>query len=281
MTAELLPEVALTALAGVLYAAAWCVDFAWLVRQSSRLRLLVTALVAAGLAVQSVAIAIRWQHTGHPPVMGTFENGMACAWFLALGTLALRRALEWRFAAQGTLLAGVIAIAWGLTHVTTRFPLTISERSLWVELHAGVAWLAFFAGTAAAWACALSVVRAWEARTGRAVRVARALPGRDWANEMAAQSLLYSFAGVSAVIATGAWYSWLLFGQTWRWDLVEVIALFTWLVLGLAIHARLFFGWRGFRLAILYLFAYLGMIWMYWLLVLTPFVTYHYFELPF
>ncbi len=280
MTA-LLPEVVLTAAAAVLYAMAWAAELTSLTRPSRWLKLASTGGMWAGFASQTAGIAWRWQAIGHPPVMGSFEYSMACAWFLIVGTLLLRRVREWRSLPVGVLPTSVIVIVWGVFFKTDRMALTISERSLWVELHALVAWIAFFAATAAVWACVLSVVRAWEDKRGRALPMAAALPSRKWADEMVMQAVTYSFVGVSAVLATGAWYSWLLFGETWRWDMVEVLGLITWIVLGLAMHARIFYGWRGLRLAILYSAAYLGMVSMYWLLALVPFMSYHYFELPF
>ncbi|MDZ4180764.1 MAG: cytochrome c biogenesis protein CcsA [Coriobacteriia bacterium] len=276
-----LPETVLTVAAAVLYVSAWAAELTLLTHPRRWLGFASTGGMWIGLALQTAGIAWRWQAIGHPPVMGSFENSMVCAWFLVAGTLLLRRVREWRSLPVGVLPASVIVIVWGMRFSANRLELTISERSLWIDLHALVAWIAFFAATAAVWACVLSVVRAWEERRGRPLAAAATLPARKWADEMVMQAVTYSFLGVTALLASGAWYSWLLFGETWRWDLVEVLGLITWIVLGLAVHARMFYGWRGLRLAILYMAAYLGIVSMYWLLALFPFASYHFFELPF
>jgi ABC-type transport system involved in cytochrome c biogenesis permease subunit len=235
------------------------------------------------LLLITAGIVVRWRAIGHPPVFGSYENSLACSWFLLVTTLVLtvvgKRAPYWRCSALVTLPSVVAVVLWGTRFSMNRIDLTISERSIWIDLHAGVAWVAYAAATVALFVAVLAVAHGVVARLERGMAIG--LPPRQWTDEMLVQSTSWAFLGVTAIIATGAWYSWLLFGEAWRWDVVEVLALVNWLAFGLALHLRLFYGWRGTRLATVVLFGYVVLLAMFWILALFPVSSYHFFELPF
>jgi len=277
----MLPEVTLSVAAAVAFTVALVPASVALRRDSFVWRALAFGTVAAAVALVTVAVALRWAGVGHPPVFGTFENSLAAAWAIGVGSLLISRSATWRHVWLGTLPWAAGILAWGLRFNTNRIPLTISERSLWVDVHVVVAWLAYFAITALLSVAVVGVLRGVEARAGRDWAWAADLPPRGWADELLVQASAYSFIGFTGVILTGAFYSWLLFGEFWRWDIVEVLGLVVWMVLGLMLHLRLFFGWRGTKLAALSVFVYAGALAMYWGLALFPASSYHYFELPF
>ncbi|TLM80537.1 MAG: hypothetical protein FDZ70_00320, partial [Actinobacteria bacterium] len=99
--------------------------------------------VATGLLTAS--IAVRWLVTGHPPIFGTFENGMASSWFVCAAVIAARggrwgvpEGLRRLFLPWAPAL-----LAYGSFFQSEPLPLTISERSLIIDLHALLAWAAF------------------------------------------------------------------------------------------------------------------------------------------
>lgn len=275
----LLPELLLAIVAGALYGLAWV----FALRDARRGKLGLSGLVAtiAGVIVHTLALAIRWVESGHPPVFGSFENSLLCAWFLALACIAVRPSRSWRHLPVGLLPSALVTLVWGVWFNRNRIPLTISERHLWIDIHAVVAWVAYVFLTAALLVAVLALVRAREAKRGREYALLADMPRGGWCEEIVAQSLAWSFVWFSAVIVTGSIYSLLLFGELWRWDTVEVLALIIWLMLGLTLHVRRFFGWRGWRVSAMVAFTYLGVIVIYWILALFPRSTYHYFELPF
>jgi len=294
-----LPEVWLTLAAAAAFGLAFAVDLldAWrsgaaaameaaegpgATRAAGWLRGMSVASAMTGLALLTTGIVLRWIGIGHPPIFGSWENAMAASWFLVVGVLVASAVWrEWRFVGLGLYPGAVLTIVWGLRFNTNRIDLTISERSLWVDLHVLVAWSAYVVLAMMLCAALLSIARSSEKKRGRSLRLLRALPDAGWTDDLVAASTGWSFVGFTGVIVSGAWYSYLLFGETWRWDTVEVLALVVWLVLGLALHLRLFYGWRGARLAAVLSFGYVGVLAVYWVLALVPYASYHFFELPF
>lgn len=255
-----------------------------LVRSGDRLRhrLFAAAATAVAFALVTAAIIVRWRAIGHPPVFGSYENSLACAWFLLLGSwllLALPGAGNWRWSAIATLPWVGIVLLWGLRFNRNRIDLTISERSIWIDIHAAVAWAAYVLATVALAVALLAIVQRLGERHGRVL--GGALPPPRWSEEMLAQSVTWTFIGITAILATGSWYSWLLFGTVWRWDIVEVLVLVAWLTFGLAVHVRLFYGWRAFGLAWIVAVGYVLLLAAFWALALLPLSSYHFFELPF
>lgn len=228
------------------------------------------AALRLGAAALAAHVALRWWRAGHPPLMGTFEVALAdtlLLWLVALGW-ARRRPAQRRVAAMLGL-PGAAVLAQGLAFPTRPVPLTISEQSWWVDLHALVAYLglAFYLAAAAAAARRLAV---------------GAEPGEGALLDEAQHGLTaVGFFFHTALMVTGAWYSVHVFGAFWRWDPIEALALVSWLAFALALHARLFFRWRGRRLAVALLLCaatalalYKGVPW------LGP-ITFHRFDLSF
>jgi ABC-type uncharacterized transport system permease subunit len=124
-------------------------------------------------------------------------------------------------------------LAHGLGFDASLFPLTISERSWIVEVHAIVAW--------AAYGCL-------------AVNAAVALSLR-WSGDTPAVRRLLAFTlGLgfllhSAMLASGSFYKFLLFGSAWSFDPIETLGLVVWLSYGTLLHLHRLAGWDGRRLA--------------------------------
>jgi len=221
------------------------------------------ALAAAALAVLLALISYRWWLTGHPPLFGTLESDVADGAALLVAALWLSRRAAPFVTAGAAALGGALPLR-GLAHGLNMFPLTISERSLWIDLHAPLGYAAFAClAVAALEAGRLVVSRAQEEETGRL-----------------SASLLWGFLFVTALMVTGIWYSGILFGAFWRWDPVESLALAAWLSLGTLAHARLFFGWSERRIAgwVLAAFA-LALVLFKGLVYLPGGATYHVFDL--
>lgn len=227
-------------------------------------------LTQAGLAVLTVSIALRWVITGHPPIFGTFENSIASAWFVAAFVVLadlprFRDALPRRLGrALGLWVLPLLAV--GLFFERSPYPLTISERSLLVDVHVLFAWGAHTVLLAA----------------GTAAIVVMA--GREDGEGPLWEQVLFRGAGVgfalfSVMMVLGSAYSFLLFSDWFRWEIVEAFAAATWLAYGLALHAAMMFGWRGRRLASALLVASVLMLCTFWVWSFWS-GTYHHFEIP-
>jgi len=208
---------------------------AFLASGRERLERVGLALVATAVACSTALIVLRWIQSGHPPLFGTFENTLAAAWSLLGFSVVCGRTPDardvWRFAAPWAF----AAMAWGTRYPMDPVPLTISEQSLWVDIHVLFAWFAFVP---------LLVV-------GTMALAEVVLPGRrrhssaEGEQALTQRLLMWGFFGFTGMLATGAWYLNTLFGTLWQWGVVETLSLIAWLVYGVILHGVLWRRWRG------------------------------------
>jgi hypothetical protein len=191
---------------------------AWLL--AARIPRAARALIGLSLLVASVFLVHRWTVTGHPPVFGTYEMDLAETVALLATSLVVFRGprpemLGWSCA------VGLVTMAHTFALDPRPVPLTISEVSLWIDLHAGAAWLAW------AWLfpALFLAFRRDDDSQGRALRM-----------------LGYGFIAQTVMGMTGAYYGSLLWATAWSWDPVQSLGLLSWLLFGSAIHLRLFFA---------------------------------------
>lgn len=225
--------------------------------------------LGVGLVLLTAAVVPRWVETGHPPIFGTYENSIAAAWSLALACLVLARA---RGPVAGPLARALSAwlvplLAAGWFFDRTPYPLTISERSLLVDFHVLFAWSAHTALLGATTAAILVVA----GRTREA--------DAEWWDAAVFRPTGYGFAALTLMLAIGSLYSYLLFADWYKWEIVETFAAATWIAYATVLHAAMMFSWRGRRLAWAMLAVLPLMLATFWVWSFYS-GTYHHFEIP-
>ncbi|MDH4100213.1 MAG: cytochrome c biogenesis protein [Nitrospirota bacterium] len=221
--------------------------------------------VAGAFALHTVAIAIRWVAVGHPPLFGTYENTSATAWFMAATVLiVLFRYTGAEKTAFITLVTAPFLMIYGMTFNLARVPLTISERSLWVDFHSLFAGISYGGFVLAMAAGLLGLLK----------------KGAELDDRVGFRGLLWGFGGQSLTLFTGVVYSYLLFGRMWQWDPMQTYTLMAWLLYALLIHLRLFYRWEMSRILALSLGAFIVVALSYWTLIyLPPGATFHTFDI--
>lgn len=222
----------------------------------------------AALVAALLAFGLRWHAAGHLPVFGTYESSLAL-------TLAVLAAGAWLRAAgapapvwAGSCAVAAALAAHGATFDRTLLPLTISERSWVVEVHAWLAWAAF--GSLAA-AAALGARLGWARGDGAALEAAQRLLPRV---------LSAGFVLHSAMLVSGSFYEFLLFGRAWSFDPVETLGLAAWLAYGTLLHMHLLAGWSVRRVGRWSLLLFLGLVVSYRGIVYFPaFASFHIFDM--
>jgi len=250
--------------------------------RKGRLRYASGALVA-GLAFHLATAVVRWIGTGHPPIFGTYEAALSASWFLLLFVaLAFGSAHgHFRLVVLTSVPIGLLLLLYGVSFNTERMPLTISEMSLWVDIHALFAWLAFAPFTLALclsgfYLCAAS---GGEPRRERMQPAARN-PRLEIIDELAFRYINFGFINHTIMFALGCYYSSILFGTWWRWDPAFSISLVSWLLVALYIHMRLFYKWKGERAARFFAVIFATVVFAYWGLTYLPAgSTFHVFDL--
>lgn len=181
------------------------------------------ATVTATLLL-TAALVERWIRSGHPPVFGTFETNLADTWALLLVGLWVR----WRLGAgfsRAPLLVALGTLAHTFTLHADPTPLTISENSIWIDIHAPLAWVTW----ALYWHAVLLAFRG------------------EPAQRLGVRTLGLGFLAQSAMAFSGVYYATVLFATPWSWDPVQTLSLLSWLLVALSLHFRLFNGMSLYR----------------------------------
>ena len=270
-------EILLLVAAGALYLLS-------LILVRARLAMQGFASIVAALVFHLASAIVRWAGVGHPPIFGTYEAALAASWFLALFVSFSFRSVKGQFEllVLTALPAALLLVAYGIAFFGTEsIPLTISERSLWVDFHALFAWLAFAPFTLALCLSVYSLRSIPGEHAGAGAREQRRpLLEPGLADELAFRYVAFGFFNHSVMFALGSYYSARLFGAWWRWDPIFSLSVVAWLLTGLYIHLRLFYNWNGRRAARLYLLVFALMALSYWGLVHLPGErTFHVFDL--
>lgn len=218
------------------------------------------------LGLHGVFIGMRWYKTGHPPILGTFEETLAASWALLFISLVFDNKRRLSFIVTPF---AFLILLYGLIFDNTARPLVISEQSYWVYFHALFAWIAygFYTLCAGASLCVLLKKR---------------LPffsaDDDFVEVLFHNGLLLGFTAQTVMFALGAYYSSRLHGNWWIWDPVDYLFVVSWFLFAVAMHGRLFFAWKKEKVAIWVALGFAGTMALYWGLIYVPWSTYHVFD---
>jgi cytochrome c-type biogenesis protein CcsB len=202
-------------------------------------------LVLAGLVPHAAGLAVRWYASGHGPYMAPCEVLSSNAWVgLAMFLLAARRLPRSKAAGSVVVPVCMLMTAAGMFMNPGLRSLPPSLRSVWLVLH--VAFAKLGAG---------GVLLSFGASVIYLLREARPEGGPSSVQDLEtldAYSLRFAgfgFAFWTIMIAAGAIWANESWGRYWGWDPIEIWSLVTWLLIGIHLHLRRFFGWKGRRAA--------------------------------
>lgn len=204
------------------------------------------------LLVHSAAIAARWGALGHLPVVTMYDN---LSWYaFAVGAIGLyltiRRPSLWQV---GLVLypSAFATLVWGLYTGPRIENLPPTFSGIWFVMHIAFYYISFGAAVAALGA---SVFLLWRPAEGTAVR--DRLPDLVELDRLAYKFVGLTFAFWGFGMLTGSVWAFSAWGRYWAWDPIETWSLVTWIVMGLYLHLRRFYGWKDARAAWLYLLSF-------------------------
>ncbi|MDA8084227.1 MAG: cytochrome c biogenesis protein CcsA [Nitrospiraceae bacterium] len=222
-------------------------------------------LMVPAFIAHTAIFVIRWQRTGYFPANGEFENAVNGGWFAILLTLyVLLRRRGLIGLAMFTVPITLLFLGYGIMKHPTALPHGAALKSSWLIIHVFFAQLAFGAYLVAAGLGAVFLLKKAKADKGLIHPLYEKLPSLGIIDELMFKFVIYGFICDAIMIAAGSIWAKDLWGSYWSWDPVEVWSLSSWLVYGLSIHLRQTLGWRGRRLAWLYIFAMVGIVIAYW-----------------
>lgn len=236
-------------LAVVLYVLATIVNSYGLIFKKERGEQVGYWLAWAGFLFHGGALVYFWLQAGHGPYLTRSEVLSADAWillslFLVFSKVAPVIKPSSFFIYPATFL--LVALSLFFTPEIHTLPPTF--RSVWLVLHIALYKIAF--GTIML-ALSLSLFYIMKKRTS--ISWLSQLPQLELIDLYAYRFAGFGFSFWAIGMLAGSIWAYQSWGRFWGWDPVETWSLVTWGMLGLHLHLRRFFAWRGERSAYLYI----------------------------
>lgn len=223
------------------------------------------ALTAAifGFLTQCVALLLRWQISGFPPMSNLYESMALFAWAIVLVFLII----EYRFSIRiiGAFIMPMAFLITGYSSLldATVAPLMPALQSYWLSIHVLSCFLSY-----ACFACAfclgvMYLLQERQVKRKHAGKLLEILPSLEVMDSINHNMVLFGFILLSAGIITGSIWASHAWGNWWSWDPKETWSFITWLIYAAYLHTRLNHGSRGKKAAILSIIGFICVMFTY------------------
>lgn len=204
------------------------------------------------LAVHLAGMIARWAALDHVPVVTMYDN---LSWY-ALATAAIGSYLMVYRASLSQIglalyPAAFATLVWGLYTGPRVENLPPTFSGIWFIMHIAFYYVSFGASVAALGASVLCLV--WNRLKPE---VMERMGNLEQLDRFAYRYVGITFAFWGFGMLTGAVWAFSAWGRYWAWDPIETWSLVTWLILGLYLHLRRFYAWKGAKTAWLYLLSF-------------------------
>lgn len=202
-----------------------------------------TWLAVHAVVFLTASLGLRALATGHGPFSNMYEFSVAFAWGALVTYLYFEYRYHFRTLALLVVPVSLALLAYATTWSNEIQPLVPAlQNNLLLTVHVLVAVIAYGAFTVAFGAGVLYLVQR--------KNTVRWLPANTVLDEIGYKAVVVGFPMLALVLILGAIWAEIAWGTYWSWDPKETAALFTWLVYGGYLHARVMRGWRGNRSAV-------------------------------
>lgn len=212
-----------------------------------------TALLGAGVMVQTVNLAFSGAQAGTVPVTNFAQSLAFLAWLIALAGLGL--IMRFRMAVIGAYIAPIVCVVLAVAAAMMRHRRMVvpeSLRSAWLPVHVTMAFLGYALFVLAAAVSILYLVYEQRLKTKRPLASSdERAPSLEKLDRVNYLLLGWGFVMLSLAIVTGAIWADATWGHFWSWEPQELWSLIIWLLYAALLESRLTVGWRGHRAATL------------------------------
>lgn len=222
-------------------------------------------------------ISSRWFLSGHPPILGVYEQTLVASLTLILFSVI--------FVTEKSLLKfltvyAILILFYGRFFDSSMRPIIPTEESFLIYCHVVFAWSAYGFLTLNF----LSNLAFLTSVGGLINPKSRLNIFSDDCRDSAVKSYGYNFAFYGFVLMAlmfvfGSLYAAELYLSWWLWDPVYYLMFLVWVFYGLALHGAKFFNWSDFKIAKYFMVAYLFLVILYWVLPYIAFSTFHIFDI--
>jgi cytochrome c-type biogenesis protein CcsB len=230
-------------------------------------------LAYAGLAVQTVAIGLRWKESydigfGHAPLSNLYESVVFFSWTIILIYLLIDLKYKYRIIGAFVVPFALLGMAGAQLGLNSGIePLLPALQSNWLLYHVVTCFLGY---AAFAVACGVSIMylikahhEANSSTTASAGGLMAMFPPTRVLDDLNYRAIMIGFPLLTIGIITGAAWANYAWGTYWSWDPKETWSLIVWFVYAAFLHARFTKGWVGKRAAWLSIIGFAATIFCY------------------
>ncbi len=221
----------------------------------------VLALLAAGLALHAVSIALRWTRLGHGPFVTLFEILSSNVWSLTLVfAVAYWRVRALRPAAAVVLPVLFVMMGWLLMTSPGEGHLPPTYHTVWLYVHIGLGKVFLGSVLIAVGIAGIVLLRSGGIAASAASRLA-ALPDNVRLEDLAFRFMILGFVFETLMLIAGAIWAQDAWGRYWAWDPLETWSFITWLTLAFFLHLRVTYRlrpqWAAAAIMVVFVLAFL------------------------
>jgi len=210
-------------------------------------------LLLLGLVLHGIALLTRWSYVSHGPYITKYEVLSSNAWIMnAFFLFVSHKHPRLRFSGMFVVPLSFTVLAAGILTDRSIKRLPPGFENIWLVFHILFNKLAVGAFLVA---LGLSIFYYLKVRN-YSFKFLERLPTCETLDEYGYQFVTFGFCFWTITIVAGAIWAKKSWGRYWGWDPVENWSLITWLLFGLYLHLRRFFGWRGIKGVIFLFFAF-------------------------
>jgi len=255
----------------IAYLVSMLLFFTFLASRVATLGLLGSVAAFSGLAVQSVAIGLRWQESyamgvGHAPLSNLYESVVFFSWTIVLIYLLLDLRYHYRVIGAFVMPFALLGMTWAQLGLSSGIePLVPALQSNWLLYHVVTCFLGY---AAFAVACGISIMYLIREADGGATSatgtsIVGSFPPAKVLDDLNYRAIMVGFPLLTLGIVTGAAWANYAWGTYWSWDPKETWSLIVWFVYAAFLHARITRGWVGRRAAWLSVIGFAATIFCY------------------
>jgi cytochrome c-type biogenesis protein CcsB len=246
--------------------------FAFLASRNKALGVTGSLIAYVGLAIQTVAIGLRWKESydlgvGHAPLSNLYESVVFFSWTIILIYMFIDLKYKYRIIGAFVVPFALLGMAWAQLGMNNSIePLVPALQSNWLLYHVVTCFLGY---AAFAVACGISIMYLLKARheetasTEPAGGLMSTFPPIRVLDDLNYRSIMIGFPLLTLGIITGAAWANYAWGTYWSWDPKETWSLIVWFVYAAFLHARFTRGWVGKRAAWLSIIGFAATIFCY------------------
>ncbi len=231
--------------------------------------LLATVVTTGGLAIQTVAICLRWFESyqlgyGHAPLSNLYESLVFFSWVIVLVYLIIERRVQTRVI--GAFATPFASLSMAYASFSPRVedtiqPLIPALQSNWLIAHVVTCFLGY---ASFAVSCGLGLMYLLKGKSkGKQETLRGVIPELRVLDDLIHQTMIFGFLWLGVGIITGAVWANEAWGTYWSWDPKETWSLITWFVYAAGLHARFVRGWAGKRIAYMSIFGFVSVMFTY------------------